>query len=218
MKTQKKLAPYKDKRRDFIHDLVSKYSSTVPSASSATPSEDLAPLYARISELQAQVAVLTSSIASQTSVPSASSGPAASTPSATPSSPSSPVPSAPVTGSPPSQSSGGPASTPPSSSGTPASTPSSVPISPYFFPRDLGLNDEGDDVKELQFYLNRLGFRLAEDGPGSPGNETERYGASTSEALTRFQEAYRSEILDPLGLADGTGYFGPRTRRKMNGG
>jgi hypothetical protein len=35
-------------------------------------------------------------------------------------------------------------------------------------------------------------------------------------AVTGFQEKYRSEILDPIGLAHGTGYVGARTRVKLN--
>jgi len=160
----------------------------IPSPAASTPPaapKELAPLYARISELKAQVALLTSSVTSQTSFPS------------TPSAPFSPLTIAAL-------------SSPLSSS--------SIPVSSYFFPRTLRIEDEGEDVKQLQIYLNTHGFIIAPDGPGSPGNETERYGAATYDAISRFQEAYERELLVPLGLTKGYGYFGPSTRKYVNGG
>ncbi|OGZ02655.1 MAG: hypothetical protein A2946_00230 [Candidatus Liptonbacteria bacterium RIFCSPLOWO2_01_FULL_53_13] len=188
----------------FVYESTALASAPAPTQPAPAPeptptptSENLAPLYARISELQAQVALLMSGIASQAS---------------------SPVPSAPSTGS-------GQASSQPPSSGTPtgtagpaASTPSSVPVSSYFFPRTLRIADEGEDVKQLQIYLNTHGFLIAPDGPGSLDNETTIYGALTYDAISRFQEAYANELLVPLGLTKGYGYFGPLTRRYVNGG
>ena len=52
---------------------------------------------------------------------------------------------------------------------------------------DLRLGSEGPAVKELQIALNRAGFRIAEVGLGSPGNETEYFGALTRAAVRRFQ-------------------------------
>jgi len=37
----------------------------------------------------------------------------------------------------------------------------------------------GDDVKKLQEFLNTNGFKLADSGPGSPGNETTFFGSLT---------------------------------------
>ena len=82
--------------------------------------------------------------------------------------------------------------------------------------KDLGYGLIDVDVKILQKSLNDLGFKLATDGAGAPGQETEYFGPRTKAALIRFQETYRSEILTPLGLVNGTGFFGEKTRAKFN--
>jgi hypothetical protein len=51
------------------------------------------------------------------------------------------------------------------------------------FTRVLSIGSTGDDVKALQELLNRLGFTLAESGPGSPGHETLRFGFLTETAV-----------------------------------
>jgi peptidoglycan hydrolase-like protein with peptidoglycan-binding domain len=53
--------------------------------------------------------------------------------------------------------------------------------------RNLDLGMTGADVKELQKFLNAHGFVLANEGPGSPGNETEMFGSLTKKALARYQ-------------------------------
>jgi len=83
------------------------------------------------------------------------------------------------------------------------------------FPRDLSLGDVGNDVKRLQQFLNNNGFPLAGMGSGSPGQETTYFGVRTRSALLLYQNAHREEILTPIGLSAGTGYFGPATRAKM---
>jgi peptidoglycan hydrolase-like protein with peptidoglycan-binding domain/methionine-rich copper-binding protein CopC len=55
------------------------------------------------------------------------------------------------------------------------------------FYRDLEYGSEGEDVKELQRYLNNHGSRLADSGPGSPGNETIFFVNRTKSALIKFQ-------------------------------
>ncbi|HDH31162.1 MAG TPA: hypothetical protein ENH26_00055, partial [Candidatus Wolfebacteria bacterium] len=86
------------------------------------------------------------------------------------------------------------------------------------FARNLELSSTGADVKAIQEYLNANGFLVAESGPGSPGNETEYFGLLTKTALIKFQEAYADKILTPVGLTNGTGYFGPSTRAFINYG
>lgn len=64
------------------------------------------------------------------------------------------------------------------------------------------------DVKTLQQYLNTHGFKIAETGPGSPGNETETFGKLTRDAVIRFQKA--------KGINPAVGYVGPITRGIIN--
>ncbi len=84
-----------------------------------------------------------------------------------------------------------------------AATSSSV----YQFTRFLKSGVIGDDVKQLQIFLNTHGFPLAATGTSSPGQETMKFGANTRKALIRFQEAHAREILAPQDLSQGTGNF-----------
>jgi len=69
---------------------------------------------------------------------------------------------------------------------------------------DLAFGDRGDAVYRLQQALNRIGFYVAEEGPGSPGQETETFATSTRNAVMRFQ--LNADIVPSVG------YFGPITR------
>lgn len=87
--------------------------------------------------------------------------------------------------------------------------PVHVPPPPvYNFTRDLYLGVSGEDVRELQKYLNKKGFRVAWFGNGSPGNESSYFGRLTQSALIKFQKA--NNINPPAG------YFGPITRRFLS--
>ncbi len=99
---------------------------------------------------------------------------------------------------------------PPTIPSSPSIPPPSVSPSPSFL-RSLELGDTGPDVKSLQIFLNQNGFTISESGPGSKGNETERFGSLTKNALIKFQEKYKDDILTPSGLTRGTGYLGPKT-------
>ncbi len=102
--------------------------------------------------------------------------------------------------------------------------PSNVPgsnglalISPLqSFLRNLSFGSIGEDVKRLQIFLNQNNFTVSDSGSGSKGNETNFYGEKTQSAITRFQEYYMTQILTPLGLTSGTGYFGDSTRGFVN--
>jgi peptidoglycan hydrolase-like protein with peptidoglycan-binding domain len=82
---------------------------------------------------------------------------------------------------------------------------------------DIGPGYVGDEVTELQIFLNTHGFPVAQSGPGSSGNETQDFGPATHAALVRFQDAHAAEILAPLGLTKGSGYLGAATRAYING-
>ncbi len=74
---------------------------------------------------------------------------------------------------------------------------------------DLGFNSRGDDVRCLQEILKS-------DGVYPEGLITGNFLSLTRQAVINFQEKYAAEILHPLGLTQGTGYVGARTREKLN--
>lgn len=83
--------------------------------------------------------------------------------------------------------------------------------------RNLSIGSVGIDVKELQMHLNQdLRTQVASFGSGSPGNETEYFGALTAAAVSKYQELYRDDILVPAGLVSGSGYVGPLTRAHLS--
>ncbi|MEK7579142.1 MAG: hypothetical protein AAB460_01235 [Patescibacteria group bacterium] len=82
--------------------------------------------------------------------------------------------------------------------------------------RDLRMGDTGEDVRALQVLLNtNTQTQVAFSGVGSPGYETDYFGPLTDTAVRRYQEVYAQEILYPLGLTTGTGFFGRQTRLHM---
>lgn len=84
------------------------------------------------------------------------------------------------------------------------------------FTRTLSLGSRGEDVRELQKFLNiDSGTTVAASGAGSIGNETDYFGQATKRAVIKFQEKYRNDILKPAGLSAGTGFFGSATRAKV---
>jgi len=75
------------------------------------------------------------------------------------------------------------------------------------FTRDLTFGMSGEDVRNLQQFLNAQGFLVAENGAGSKGNETTLFYGATQNALARFQAAH--------GVLPSVGFFGPLTRTKV---
>jgi hypothetical protein len=81
---------------------------------------------------------------------------------------------------------------------------------------NLQKNDSGLAVKELQVILNLSSdTQIASTGPGSPGNETGKFGQLTYLAVIKFQNKYASTILTPVGLTSGTGFVGTTTRQQI---
>ncbi|MGB9847855.1 MAG: peptidoglycan-binding domain-containing protein [Minisyncoccia bacterium] len=80
------------------------------------------------------------------------------------------------------------------------------------FNKNLKIDDQGKEVEALHIALTKEGLAV--------NLETEKakneYGEATASAVSAFQEKYRSEILDPLGLKYPTGYAGLTTRKKLN--
>lgn len=78
----------------------------------------------------------------------------------------------------------------------------------------LRSGSEGEDVRNLQIFLNCAGFIVSETGAGSKGNETTIFSNRTFNAVVRFQEYYSADILSPLNLTKGTGIFGELSKNK----
>ena len=88
---------------------------------------------------------------------------------------------------------------------------------PFTWTRNMTVGASGADVKKLQEFLNgTTATRIADSGVGSPGKETTTFGPMTAKAVAKFQDIYASDILAPVGLTKGTGYFGSSTRAKAN--
>jgi hypothetical protein len=71
------------------------------------------------------------------------------------------------------------------------------------------LNDP--QVRCLQEFLKMQGKEIYPEGL-----ITGNFLNLTKKAVIRFQEKYRKEILEPLALTHGTGFVGPKTRKKIN--
>lgn len=84
------------------------------------------------------------------------------------------------------------------------------------FTRNLKQGSTGAEVMDVQKFLNNNGFTVSTSGAGSAGNETSYFGPATKAAAINFQEAYTADILTPVGLTSGTGYWGASSRAKAN--
>jgi peptidoglycan hydrolase-like protein with peptidoglycan-binding domain len=81
----------------------------------------------------------------------------------------------------------------------------------------LSLGMTHSNVIALQRILNAdVTTRVAERGPGSPGNETEYFGQKTRDAVIVFQNKYAQDVLAPAGLSQGNGFVGPFTLKKLS--
>ncbi len=68
-----------------------------------------------------------------------------------------------------------------------------------------------NEVKCLQKFLKNQGSDIYPEGL-----VTGNYLSLTRKAVVRFQEKHKDQILTPLNLSQGTGYFGPRSREVAN--
>ena len=89
--------------------------------------------------------------------------------------------------------------------------------SAFSFPTNLKLGSRGEEVKNLQILLNQdKDTQIATSGAGSPNNETTYFGPATKRAVINFQNKYKAETLNPIGLTKGTGFVGALTRKKLS--
>ncbi|MAF59590.1 hypothetical protein CL631_01945 [bacterium] len=87
----------------------------------------------------------------------------------------------------------------------------------FTFTKSFSQGDSDSEVKEIQKFLNTdSDTQVAASGVGSAGNETNFFGGLTKAAVIKFQEKYASEVLAPVGLSAGTGYWGSSSRAKAN--
>jgi peptidoglycan hydrolase-like protein with peptidoglycan-binding domain len=77
----------------------------------------------------------------------------------------------------------------------------------YKFTRDLRQGMTGEDVKELQKFLNANGYFVGKTGPGSLGSETTKFGLLTKQALAKWQKDNKLPAF---------GFFGVLTREIVN--
>ncbi len=97
---------------------------------------------------------------------------------------------------------------------TPVSTQTGGTAQPLVLTKTFNKGVSHAEIKSIQQALNAHGFIIAENGPGSPGNETNFFGALTEKAVQKFQAQYG---IVNSGTPQSTGYgrIGPKTKTKM---
>lgn len=100
---------------------------------------------------------------------------------------------------------------------TPADVSAQTTTACFTFTTNHKLGQSGGEVMEIQKFLNKSAdTQVFATGAGSPGNETSYFGARTKAAVVKFQNKYAADILTPLGLSAGTGFWGAASRAKAN--
>ena len=80
-------------------------------------------------------------------------------------------------------------------------------VESFNFTLPIKLGSKGNEIMELQKFLNGHNFIIALTGPGSKGKETTTFGPMTKKALAKFQVANKLK---------GDGVVGPTTRAFLN--
>ena len=88
----------------------------------------------------------------------------------------------------------------------------------FQFTKTLKQGSRGEEVRYLQVLLNLdAETRVNSKGRGGgAGNETDFLGGSTVQAIIKFQNKYKAEVLRPANLRTGNGTVGKLTRAKLN--
>jgi hypothetical protein len=95
------------------------------------------------------------------------------------------------------------------------STTGVTPVDPTsVFASNLSLGTISPEVESLQIILNNAGFTVAASGPGSPGNDTTKFGSLTKDAVQRFQCAQKI-VCSGDEYTTGYGFVGTRTRSAL---
>ncbi len=81
--------------------------------------------------------------------------------------------------------------------------------------RSMTIGTRGEDVRQLQQFLNANGFIVSETGGGSPGNETTFFGRKSEAAVRAFQCA-QGVVCSGTATNGGYGRVGPRTRAALS--
>jgi hypothetical protein len=68
------------------------------------------------------------------------------------------------------------------------------------FTKEYALEEHDAGVLKMQQCLNKLGFLIAKNGAGSVGQETDKYGLGTADALKRFQK--HNNLICKFGVPD----------------
>ncbi len=91
--------------------------------------------------------------------------------------------------------------------GTLASTPAPS-VGAFTFTQNLTIGSTGNEVMQLQKFLNAKGYTVAASGAGSLGNESSYFGTLTQSALAKYQAAN--------GVVPSVGYFGVLSRASVH--
>lgn len=85
----------------------------------------------------------------------------------------------------------------------------------YLFTRPLSLGSKGEDVRQLQMFLNSIGYPIASSGDGSRGYETVYFGGRTETALKKYQ-CDKKIVCQGSAGSTGWGVVGPKTRYMLH--